>query len=218
MQPYAVFLPKKMTRLIEWNADVLRLLKQIAAARSRTPPKRHAEHVAKEKLDNGQECWMSHRCSSLLKFNAETARKKENAESIGTRQCLSSSTVLFPASLPYQDNPFHNHCVTMSVVKLLTRIVAPSDSNVPAPRLHETYGMTSDPLTQFACVFSALSMTLTIKEFPTRRCRERTYCRILREGASPSKTRLTAWRCWVTIVDLRAAIYGGEGEKVRSSS
>jgi class 3 adenylate cyclase len=65
----------------------------------------------------------------------------------------------------YQDNPFHNfeHAthVTMSVGKLLSRIVAPEvvaegqgdyDSQV-----HDhTYGITSDPLIQFAVVFSAL--------------------------------------------------------------
>lgn len=59
----------------------------------------------------------------------------------------------------------------MSVVKLLSRIVAPSDLEYDdissigstqhnhrlASTLHDhTYGITSDPLTQFACAFSAL--------------------------------------------------------------
>jgi hypothetical protein len=53
----------------------------------------------------------------------------------------------------------------MSVVKLLSRIVAPQDLNVDenadshqlACCLHDhTYGITSDAMTQFACVFSAL--------------------------------------------------------------
>ena len=59
----------------------------------------------------------------------------------------------------------------MSVVKLLSRIVAPSDVDMRhggngleshpeeghALSLHDhTYGITSDPLTQFACAFSAL--------------------------------------------------------------
>lgn len=58
----------------------------------------------------------------------------------------------------------------MSVTKLMSRIVAPSDilggisadlggrrRNKLASNLHDhTYGITSDPLTQFACVFSAL--------------------------------------------------------------
>lgn len=54
----------------------------------------------------------------------------------------------------------------MSVIKLLNRIVAPSDIefNIDddghhgvAATLHDfTYGITSDPLTQFACAWSAL--------------------------------------------------------------
>ena len=51
----------------------------------------------------------------------------------------------------------------MSVIKLLSRIVAPSeleedqDGCVSAAKLHDyTYGITSDPLTQFGCAYSAL--------------------------------------------------------------
>jgi len=46
----------------------------------------------------------------------------------------------------------------MSVVKLLSRIVAsPHIHSSDVKDLHDhTYGITSDPLTQFACVFSAL--------------------------------------------------------------
>ena len=72
----------------------------------------------------------------------------------------------------YRDNPFHSfeHAshVTQSVIKLLSRIVAPSyvdDQETTASgndldtadKLHDhTYGITSDPLTQFACAFSSL--------------------------------------------------------------
>lgn len=69
----------------------------------------------------------------------------------------------------YRNNPFHNfeHAshVAMSVVKLLSRIVAPdnmvidhdqSDKEIAASLHDHTYGITSDPLTQFACTFSAI--------------------------------------------------------------
>jgi hypothetical protein len=66
----------------------------------------------------------------------------------------------------YHDNPFHcfEHAshVTMSVAKLLSRIVAPSDMDFSdgqqaLSKLHDhTFGITSDPLTQFACVIAAL--------------------------------------------------------------
>jgi hypothetical protein len=52
----------------------------------------------------------------------------------------------------------------MSVVKLLSRIVAPNltekeidaDGNIASTLHDHTYGITSDPLTQFAVVLSAL--------------------------------------------------------------
>jgi hypothetical protein len=55
----------------------------------------------------------------------------------------------------------------MSVVKLMSRIIAPTENELTAEELangldrhlllHDhTYGITSDPLTQFAGIFSAL--------------------------------------------------------------
>jgi hypothetical protein len=73
--------------------------------------------------------------------------------------------IVFVAKM-YRDNPFHSfeHAshVTMSVAKLLSRIVAPSDMDFSdgkqaSASLHDhTYGITSDPLTQFACMLSAM--------------------------------------------------------------
>jgi len=69
-------------------------------------------------------------------------------------------------SLSTFQNPFHNfqHAshVGMSVNKLLSRIVAPSEldfenTHQASSTLHDhTYGITSDPLTQFSCILSAL--------------------------------------------------------------
>jgi hypothetical protein len=71
----------------------------------------------------------------------------------------------------YRDNPFHNfkHAshVMMSVSKLLSRIVAPDDilnADKDATKskdfgwsVHDhTYGMMSDPMTQFSVVLAAL--------------------------------------------------------------
>ncbi|KAG7339562.1 adenylate and guanylate cyclase catalytic domain containing protein [Nitzschia inconspicua] len=61
----------------------------------------------------------------------------------------------------YNANPFHNfrHAtqVAMNVNKLLNRIIAPDLESPTAEALHDhSYGITSDPLTKFAVVFSAL--------------------------------------------------------------
>ncbi|CAB9497986.1 Receptor-type guanylate cyclase gcy [Seminavis robusta] len=62
----------------------------------------------------------------------------------------------------YRNNSFHcfEHAshVLQSVTKLMSRIVAPSDWSTDShDALHDhTYGITSDPLTQFSCALSAL--------------------------------------------------------------
>jgi hypothetical protein len=70
----------------------------------------------------------------------------------------------------YEQNPFHNfeHAshVCMSVAKLMSRIISADDvydnaagmekGVIESSKHDHTYGITSDPLTQFACVFSAL--------------------------------------------------------------
>lgn len=56
----------------------------------------------------------------------------------------------------------HASHVAMSVVKLLSRIVAPSEVDVAddsrgSTSLHDgSFGITSDPITQFTCIFAAL--------------------------------------------------------------
>jgi 3'5'-cyclic nucleotide phosphodiesterase len=116
---------------------------------------------------------------TLPKFDRRAARLQENADSIvlGYEVIDQLQDFVRTISSLYRENSFHNfeHAshVTMSVVKLLSRIVAP-DLDVPegeesallserkrnrylAAKLHDhTYGITSDPLTQFAVVFSAL--------------------------------------------------------------
>lgn len=67
----------------------------------------------------------------------------------------------------YRDNPFHNYehaChVQMSMHKLLQRIVRPENisydgecADIASEAHNYTYGITSDPLTQFAVLFCAL--------------------------------------------------------------
>ena len=67
----------------------------------------------------------------------------------------------------YKDNPFHNfrHAshVAMSMMKLLSRIVAashvthPKEGGTKAATLHDnTYGITSDAICQFAVILAAL--------------------------------------------------------------
>jgi hypothetical protein len=244
---------KKMTRLISWNVDVLlRLLKQIAATRSgqhadhlsllkqiaptrsKSPSKQNVERVARRSsvtdttvLDEVTDI------ISLPKFDAKTAEKLEDVDSIEIDEEVIVQLGSFVSSIAamYQDNPFHNfeHAshVTMSVVKLLSRIVAPSniacddEGKVHALTLHDhTYGMTSDPLTQFACVFSALIHDVDHQGVPNAQLiAEKADIASFYEGRSIAEQNSVdlAWELLMDddYVELRAAIYGGQGEKVR---
>jgi hypothetical protein len=113
----------------------------------------------------------------LPEFDKEAARHEPDPDSVDISDEVAAQLKDFVQILStmYRINPFHNfeHAshVTMSVIKLLSRIVAPSNHGLGesvhaadketkgniASTLHDhTYGITSDPLTQFACVLAAL--------------------------------------------------------------
>ena len=153
---------EKTTRLVAWNADVLvRLIKQIVARRkaSRLPLGgtgavdenvflKEGNHV----IDEVQEI------IHLPESDKNALAEEQDLDNIHIEQDVTEQLFDYVSNIAalYQNNPFHNfeHAshVTMSVTKLLSRIVAPSDKNVD-----ETYGITNDPLTQFACVYSVSS-------------------------------------------------------------
>ena len=78
------------------------------------------------------------------------------------------------ATLYNEENPFHNFShashVALSAIKLMSRIVSPNNTSVEESLkkevssrrlLHDhTFGITSDPLIQFACVFSGKFISL----------------------------------------------------------
>jgi hypothetical protein len=108
----------------------------------------------------------------LPEFDAVAARKQEGLATVELESTVATQLHEYVSCIAamYKQNPFHNfeHAshVTMSVVKLLGRIVAPKKQEqigteksleTALSSLHDhTYGITSDPLTQFACVFAAL--------------------------------------------------------------
>ncbi len=155
---------EKTDRLVKWNVEVLAaLLKKVIARRTdvvntiEPAPRTSASKVTTTPLEEVQE--IIHMPVFNRGSGAET--KEEDLDDIVLEQLMEYVTAI--ASM-YRSNPFHNfeHAsyVTMSVVKLLSRIVAPDVDAVNSDMestLHDyTYGITSDPLTQFACVLSAL--------------------------------------------------------------
>jgi len=161
---------EKHLRLVSWNTEIIvKLLKEVLAHReaSSVKPDSFAAIRLAEKeqlqcnlivLEEVQDV------IALPKFDAEAAKSQKMVCSIDLEETVKEQLENYIQTLAamYHANPFHNfeHAshVTMSVVKLLSRIVAPSEIDTGNDQdLHDhTYGITSDPLTQFSVVLSAL--------------------------------------------------------------
>lgn len=167
----------KIQRMIDWNCDILlQLLRLIIAKRQASRrssfPDVHVNENELEKLElsighDGLPVDEIVEVIELPSFDSAAYEKDPRFVEIGEAvEAQLHSFVTVVASM-YRDNPFHNfeHAshVSMSTVKLLSRIVAPTqpmgtaEGGVIGEELHDhTYGITSDPLTQFAVVLSAL--------------------------------------------------------------
>ena len=164
----------KINRLIDWNKELMaKLLKEVVA-------RREAAGVQAESASRMEELEQEkmYRDTTVLEevidiitlpqFDPSVAHRQKSADSIELDEKVMMQLRDFVQTIAamYNENPFHNfeHAshVTMSVVKLLSRVVAPDlddddDDDYADSTLHDhTYGITSDPLTQFAVVFSAI--------------------------------------------------------------
>jgi class 3 adenylate cyclase len=170
----------KHQRLVDYNVEVLcQHLKQIVARRMvvAAAGRRDSEGNGPPNLDIHRD---SNESTKVLEEVTEII-KLPNFDPRAFKDHVDPNTVeLEPAVVSqlkryvtiiaamYRNNPFHNfeHAshVTMSMNKLLQRVTAPdivirkkSDKKAVGSQLHKyTYGITSDPLTQFALVFAAL--------------------------------------------------------------
>ena len=164
---------EKYARLIDWNTEILfRILKTVVARRdaSKKMPTSEAKLLQLE-----METMRSSRIVfeeqvdviALPKYDPEVAARQARPEDIVISDEVHDllRDYMQEVACSYRENPFHNfeHVshVTMSVVKLLSRIVAPDIEGAADDDNHKTvhdftYGITSDPITQFSVVFSAL--------------------------------------------------------------
>lgn len=174
-------------RLINWNVGQLEvLLKRImyvdkgakmtvltnehqhSARRKETNQSVHDKHV----LGRKSEPVLSEVCEiiTLPEFDPIASQAEKQFDEVDAPSEVIDQLRDFVSCIAscYKLNEFHcfEHAshVVMSVIKLLHRIVAPSDLAEKANTadridvtLHDhTYGITSDPLTQFACLLIAL--------------------------------------------------------------
>jgi hypothetical protein len=167
-------------RLIDWITDVLhgQLKKIIAMRESSAGPPAAWSDMAKSWFSTLNQRRAQEGCTTVLDevkeiipLSHETCEYHVDPETVVLRPEALRQLRSFVSEIAhmYRTNPFHafEHAthVTMSVTKLLTRVVAPDSMSLDAltfdtqigAQMHEhTYGITSDPLIQFACAFSAL--------------------------------------------------------------
>ena len=171
---------ERTSRLIDWTVDILsRLIRQIVARREAcgfsvqrlSTPSTQTPSGPQGSLCRSIPLFEVKEIVALPEFDPVLAETQEDADNVKLSDELLAQVHDFVTNIAalYNDNPFHNfeHAshVTMSVVKLLGRIISPTDLAITkgtdfteySSKLHDhTYGITSDPLTQFACVLSAL--------------------------------------------------------------
>eukprot|EP00980_Cylindrotheca_fusiformis_P000038 scaffold14_cov130-Cylindrotheca_fusiformis.AAC.8 len=170
----------KAERLVEWDVALLTsLLQQIIASRGGVV--RHIEPLSSEEKSIGTNGTVLEEFTPIIpmkRFEAEDIQQRQRPGSIEISdkvKCQLRGYLSNVASM-YKDNPFHNfehaNHVTASVKKLLTRIVNTDESHGLAKGNNKStgkssgvnlvdlaghsYGITSDPLTQFSVVFSAI--------------------------------------------------------------
>jgi len=163
---------KNEARLVNWMVEVLSKLLKHVIARRQAVGATASDEEPKLVRPEGQTVLEEVREIIMLPIFDESAAKRQvDPEEIELDEEVKEQLRDYVAILftMYRDNPFHNAAhashVTMSVIKLLSRIVAPrkmewttmtSEERVAAELHDHTYGITSDPLTQFAVVLSAL--------------------------------------------------------------
>jgi len=167
----------KTTRLVKWNVGILSdILRRILSQRGTESHKsitgtssigQLLDSSAVTVLDEVKEV------ISLPEFHEDSCSSNNDWKSLELDTVIKDQLKDFVTAVAamYRDNKFHNfeHAshVAMAVSKLLSRVVNPkldihgSALTVPqedkASVLHDyTFGITSDPLVQFACVFSAM--------------------------------------------------------------
>jgi class 3 adenylate cyclase len=232
-------LDDKTARLIDWNVEnLLRTLRKVVARRQalceKSETTSHCLNITSGAtvLDEVKET------ITLPRFDANAAKQESHPEDILLESVVQKELhdYVTTVAMLYRENPFHNfeHAshVAMSVVKLLSRIVAPSDIKVEvdntndsgtgamtfASTLHDhTYGITSDPLTQFACIFSALIHDVDHVGVPnTQLIKENVAIAALYRGKSVAEQN-SVDIAWTLLMDeryenLRRTIYNSEAE------
>jgi 3'5'-cyclic nucleotide phosphodiesterase len=236
-------LPDHVVRLAKWNADLLGrklcvIVSQRAARKIKGTPRAVMARLEREIMEH---------VKTPLEEVLDAIKLPKSGAGVPMEETdgcppvdLAPDVVeqlhsyLVTVALLYRDNPFHcfEHAthVTMSVVKLLSRVEetglrrGSSDSLLLEAKKKSNsnrgYGTLSDPLTQFAVVFSALIHDVDHKGVPNHQlAKEGDPVAAVYSNQSPAEQNSidVAWSLLMAdeYQDLRAAIYSTPEELLR---
>ena len=153
---------KKLDRSVDWVAhNLLRLLKRVVAMRGGIDRHGSLTNSPMPSLKEGS--LPLHEVKDIIELPSQEKKYPVYPSQVDLppQVCIQLRDFVKTIASMYHANPFHSfeHAahVTQSVTKLLTRVVTPNAFESDTNMLHQyTYGITSDPLAQFAVVFSAL--------------------------------------------------------------
>eukprot|EP00980_Cylindrotheca_fusiformis_P018345 scaffold5995_cov113-Cylindrotheca_fusiformis.AAC.1 len=228
----------KIDRLVEWNVEVLSsLLQQIIASRGGVVNEIGSLSEAEKRIGSGGGTVLDEFTPiiPLKRFDTEHLRARRRPSSIEIGDAAKSQLRMYLSQIAgmYRDNPFHNfqHAshVTASVKKLLTRIVKLGEGNGLAENSQRkanhvnlvdlaghSYGITSDPLTQFAVVFSAIIHDVDHPGVPNAQLvKEQTRnAQIYKKSVAEQNSVELAWDMLMSgeFSELRACIYQTESD------
>mmetsp|Transcript_38112 Transcript_38112/g.92230 ORF Transcript_38112/g.92230 Transcript_38112/m.92230 type:complete len:1305 (+) Transcript_38112:58-3972(+) len=224
----------KVDRLVEWNVEVLSSLLQHIIA-SRGGAVHSIDGLGKTEASIGKGATVLEEFIPIIplkRLGADELRNRLDPQDVDIGDTAKNQlrSYLSMIALMYQDNPFHNfeHAihVAASVKKLLSRIVNVSEGNGLAGQSSDvdlvdlaghSYGITSDPLTQFAVIFSAIIHDADHPGVPnTQLVKENTKnARMYKDKSVAEQNSVDL--CWEILMqpdykDLRACIYQNESD------
>eukprot|EP00980_Cylindrotheca_fusiformis_P009109 scaffold1975_cov90-Cylindrotheca_fusiformis.AAC.1 len=227
----------KTQRLVEWNVEILTsLLEQILGCRGEGVDQiQTLSNDAERKNGTGGGKTVLDEFTPIIhlkRFDAEEIKRRGRPKSMNIGDEAKSQLRNYISSISgmYPDNAFHNfeHAshVTASVKKLLARIVNTHEGNglgvhIPFDSGEDTvdlaghsYGITSDPLTQFAVVFSAVIHDVLHPGVPnTQLLKENSrWAQLYKKSIAEQKSVDMAWDLLMEdeFAALRACIYQTE--------
>jgi hypothetical protein len=224
----------RIDRLVDWNVQLMMsMLRRIVAQRGETKPslKRQDEplHMPTSWAMLEEVCEVV----VLPTFDPVKVSKSPDASEVILPQTIESELrdYISQIAASYLKNPFHNfeHAshVCLSAIKLLKRITRPDEVNYRdqdtrvAQDLHiHTYGISSDPLTQFAVVFSALIHDAGHTGVPNNQLAKENpviAARYKNKSIAEQRSVDIAWELFSApcYSNLRACLFGSQEEEVR---